>query len=70
MILRIILGTTMLIIAVSIYKWTRDQKGVKPLGDIDWDKEKEKMLQLAAEKKASRNQNKTDAKSQKREDSK
>ena len=70
MILLIILGTVLLIGAVSIYKWTRDQKDVKPLGDVDWDKEKERLLQLAAEKKASRKLNKADAKSEKREDSK
>ena len=70
MILLIILGTVLLIGAVSIYKWTRDQKGAKPLGDIDWGKEKEKMLQLASEKKANREQNKADDKSEKREDPK
>ena len=70
MILLIILGTVLLIIALSIYKWTKDQKDVKPLDDIDWDKEKEKMLQLASEKKANREQNKADDKSEKREDPK
>ena len=57
-------------VAVSFYMWTRGQKDIKPLSDIDWDKEKEKTLLLAAEKKALRKQNETDAKSDKREDSK
>lgn len=61
MVLLIILGTGLLIVAVRAYMWMRDQKNIKPLDDIDWDKEKEITLLLAAEKKVSRKQNKTDA---------
>ncbi len=70
MILLIILGSGLLTAAVGVYMWTRDQKNNKPLSDIDWGKEKEKMLLLATEKKANREQNKADDKSEKREDPK
>ena len=70
MILLIILGSGLLTVAVGVYMWTRDQKNNKPLSDIDWGKEKEKMLLLATEKKANREQNKEDDKSEKREDPK
>ena len=70
MVLLIILGTGLLAVAVGVYLWTRDQKNNKPLSDIDWGREKGKMLLLATRKKANREQNKADDKSEKREDSK
>lgn len=59
MIILIVAGTALLIILFAVYAWVREQKKKLPLDDIDWGKEKEKLLLLASEKKASRTLNKS-----------
>jgi len=59
MIILVVAGTALLIILFTAYTWMRGQKKKHPLDVIDWGKEKEKLLLLASEKKASRTLNKS-----------
>ena len=59
MIFLVVGGTALLIILIAVYTWFRGQKKKHPLDDIDWEKEKEKLLLLASEKKATRGINKS-----------
>jgi hypothetical protein len=54
MVILIIAGTALMIILFAVYSWMRGQRKKRPLDDIDWDKEKERLLLLASEKKVSR----------------
>jgi hypothetical protein len=54
MVILLLITTVLIIILVGVYAWARGQRGKKALDDVDWEKEKERLLFLAAEKKASR----------------
>lgn len=50
----IVVGVLVLMLVLGMYYWLRSQRRTKAMGDVDWEREKERLLLLASAKKADR----------------
>jgi hypothetical protein len=50
----IVVAVVALMLVLGMYYWARSQSKAKAMGDVDWEREKERLLLLASAKKASR----------------